>query len=165
MRKRTMAKGGGVAIVVAAVATWMSGLFDGMGLGPGDGAGLGSGTRVDSGPVTPPADLDEVSAIDDGESDEAFPEIRVLEIVIAGNGYEVRREMNGEVRFEPITLLRLKELAARTTGNDEGIRVLVYRRQTALPQAEMELEEALADAGIEPSAVVHRDELLPAREH
>ena len=166
MRKRTMVKGGGIAILIVGVAAWLSGLFDGVGFGPAGGLGLGTGTQVNTGPVTPPADLEQVSRIDEtdeGDSDEPFPEIRVLEIVVAGNGYEIRREVDGDVRFEPIQLSRLKRLAAHTTGNDEGIRILVYRRETALPQAEMALQQALAELDIEPSAIVQRDELLPAR--
>lgn len=164
MRKRTMAKGGGVVVLIAAVAAWLSGLFDGMGLGPGDGAGLGTGRPTATGPDAPPDDLS-VSHTDRAHVSEegGAPELRVLEIVVAGRGYEVRREVDGEVRFRPVELSRVKSLAARTTGNDEGIRILIYRRESALPQAERALDEALAEAGIESSAIVQREELLPAR--
>ena len=164
MRKRTMAKGGGVIVLIAAVAAWLSGLFEGMGLGPGDGAGLGTGRPTVTGPDAPPHDLESVSHTDRAQVAEdsgATPELRVLEIVVAGSGYEVRREADGEVRFQPVELSRLKSLASRTTGNDEGIRILIYRRESALPQAERALDQALAEAGIESSAIVQRDELLP----
>lgn len=164
MRKRTMAKGGGVVVLIAALATWLSGLFDGMGLGPGDGAGLGTGRPIVTEPEGPPDDLEvsHTDRADVGEHGGVLQELRVLEVVVAGSGYEVRREIDGKVRFQRVELPQVKALAARTTGTDEGIRVLIYRRESALPHAERELDEALADAGIEDSEIVRREELLPA---
>lgn len=161
-----MAKGGGVIVLIAAVAAWISGLFDGMGLGPGAGAGLGTGQPIVTEPDGPPDDLESISHTDRadvGEHGGTPQELRVLEVVVAGRGYEVRREVNGEVRFQPVELSRVKALAARTTGNDEGIRVLIYRRDSALPQAERALDEALAEAGLEDPEIVRREDLLPAR--
>ena len=161
-----MAKGGGVVVLIAAVAAWLSGLVDGMGLGPGGGAGLGTGQPIVTEPKAPQDDDLEVSHTDRadiGEHGGTPQELRVLEVVVAGRGYEVRRELDGEVRFQPVELSRVKALAARTTGNDEGIRVLIYRRESALPQAERALDEALAEAGLEDPEIVRRDDLLPAR--
>ena len=166
MRKRTMVKGGGIVILIAAVAAWLSGIFDGMGFGPGDGAGLGTGRPAVTGPDAPRDDLESVSHTDRAhvaDHDGAPLELRVLEIVVAGRGYEVRREVDGEVRFLPAELSRVKALAARTTGNDEGIRILIYRRESALPQAERALDEALAEVGIADAEIVRREDLLPAR--
>jgi hypothetical protein len=169
MRKRTLLKGGGIAVVIGGVALWLSGLLDGLGLGPGFGLGPGGGTgRGTSNREEPSQQSDEFSvshtdraSIEDGESAQA--ELRVLEVVVAGDGYEIRREAAGAVQFSPADLSRVKQLAKRTRGTDEGIRVLIHRRESALPDAELALDQALAEAGIQDSEILRREELLPAR--
>lgn len=81
----------------------------------------------------------------------------VLELIVAKDSYEVKRESSAP---EPVELGRVIALAKETTGNDAGIRVRIFKRKTSLPTAEIALKEALEQADLPDESIHWEEELL-----
>ena len=75
---------------------------------------------------------------------------RVVKVVIADRSYFVRSTI-GDV---PTDLNQLVKLVKAATGDEDGIRIRIYRRPTSRTTTELALRDALLDAGIAEEHVV-----------
>jgi len=154
---------GASLVAAAAFGVYLAGKLPGWGLGSGSGNGSGNGsisdTRIDGTPdgqtqmPVPPANQKTVPA----EAVE-LTEPKALELVVDGAGYALKSD-SSENRT-PITLDQIPPLLTRRTGDDEGVRVRIFRRENALPSAEEKLDTALRAAGVPDSAVHKVDGLI-----
>lgn len=84
------------------------------------------------------------------------PELKVLDILVDGHNYQVSIRGKGYTTFP---LNRIIEVASATTGNEDGIRVRILRRDSARVVAWSRLYEALENAGISKDAILMPHEL------
>ncbi|HUG91163.1 MAG TPA: hypothetical protein VML55_10030 [Planctomycetaceae bacterium] len=153
MRKRTAA--GGIVVVAAVVGLWLSGLFKGFGPG-GTGEGDGDGPAEHRAEV--PTSL---QTRDDDNPPLSSDPAQVVEVLIDGEQYSVRRAIAGGAAWRPADLDEIARLAESASGDAQGVRVRVRRRSTALPSAEQQLEEALLQAGLAGTEVHKVEEIAP----
>jgi hypothetical protein len=157
MRKRTAA--GGILVVAAAVGLWLSGLFKGFGPGgTGDGTGEGDGDG-------PEAQLVELPTSTDADPADDAPPLaepgRVVEVLIDGEQYSVRRSIAGGAEWRPADAAEILRLARSASGDSQGVRVRIRRRGTSLPSAEQRLEQALLESGLSSTEVHKVEEIAP----
>lgn len=86
---------------------------------------------------------------------------KTLGILIDERSYLLRIPGTPQDVFRPSTLERLVQLAQLVSGDTNGIRVTILRRETARTTAERELKNALADAGIGANAVYMPNDFVP----
>lgn len=86
---------------------------------------------------------------------------KTLGILIDERSYLLRIPGTPQDVFRPSTLERLVELAKLVSGDTNGIRVTILRRETARTTAEQELKSALAAAGIGANAVYMPNDFVP----
>jgi hypothetical protein len=136
--------GGALALGIAA-GVWLSDWFKGIGVGGGSGVGIGqSGWQgMPSGEESEVADL--------GVSYQTpLPAGPVtLRVVIKDRSYFLR---DGETDT-PIELAALVDAVKQHPADEDGIRLRLYRTNTARVTAELQLREALQAAGIPDAAV------------
>jgi hypothetical protein len=146
---------GAVLVAGIAVGVYLSDLFKGFGLGDGTAskttqestepddatentaqtvASIDSAASID--PTTPP-DLEKPAAVPAQAS-------QVVKVVIADRSYFVRSP-EGDQSAE---LKQVVALAGAASGDEDGIRVRVYRRLSSRTTAEIALRDALVAAGI-----------------
>lgn len=146
---------GAVLVAGIALGVYLSDLFKGFGLGdgtaskttqestePGDSADSTAQTvaSIDSAHLVEPD-----SQPDPGKSAVVPPPVTdVVKVVIADRSYFVRSP-EGDQSTE---LKQIVALAGAATGDEDGIRVRVYRRLSSRAAAENELRDALIAAGI-----------------
>lgn len=138
------------AVLVAGIAAgiYLSDYLKGLGggWGPGSGGAPSTGTTATTTPES--SELPNLSAnVDPVISPE--PEIPpiatpVLKVLIADRSYSVRYP-EGDQAAE---LKQIVALAKTAKGDEDGIRVRVYRRLSSRTSAELELRDALIAAGI-----------------
>ena len=113
------------------------------------GNGTGSDTQVSVAPV----DVVNKPAETVKETDElpiAVPD--VVRILIDERQYYLRSENRGGQDLL-IELPRLIDLILQAPGDDDGLRVRVYRRSTARASAEEKLKTAMAEAGVNDASI------------
>jgi hypothetical protein len=133
----------GVALVAGVAAgVWLADFWKGFGWGGGPGLGSGSPESVATETSAPAEQRPDEPAEDPTSS------ARTLRVVIRDRSYFLKHAL-GE------RLISLEELVAavkQVSGDDDGIRLRVYRAESSRPTAELQLEEALRAAGIPDSA-------------
>lgn len=140
-------------VLGVAAGVWMSDLWKG--LGGGSGLGLGDGKKsparsADEGRETAP----ELGVDGPASTTHAGQTVRVI---IRDRDYFLK-----EGRQEtPLPLDRLVDTVRDVSGDDDGVRLRVYRAESARVTAELELREALQKAEIPESATYWSPE--PAR--
>lgn len=177
-RNMLRAGSGGVAVVLALIALMF---FQSGHLGDGDSDGEGEGenqdaveplasTEPDALPVTvtsnsstpePPEPADTDHAEDGGLTDDEKRALAdgVLEILIDENDYFL--VLPGAVTiYRPAEMSQLMRLAEQTSGDSNGIRVRILRRESSRAKAEIDLKTALAGIGIGADAVYMPQEFL-----
>ncbi|MBI1345125.1 hypothetical protein GC163_02435 [bacterium] len=142
---------GGALVLGIAAGVWLGDLFQGIGTGDGIGIGQSGVTGVQTSVETQPGP-------DLGLSTEAsgIESIETIQVVVRDRTYFVR--LNGEE--SPIDLPALLSMIAETTGNDEGIRVAIYRAGSARTTTVLQLTEALQNAGISDAAIYTSPEMV-----
>lgn len=153
MRKRAFA---GITVVLGVViATLLNGGLPGFGTRNGNADEDGStaevvaSTEPESPAEAPPAQPDEEPKAE--EKSENKPDIKVLDILVDGHDYQISLRGKGYTTFP---LARIVETAKVTSGNEDGIRVRILRRDSARVVAWSRLYEALEDAGISKDAIL-----------
>lgn len=136
-RKRNVL--GGVLIAGIVAGVYLADFLKGFGLGSGN---TWKPNSTNSTTKSTPADTNSESTIDDIAADGDAP--AVIKVLIDGWTYLLRTP-SGEERVE---LSRIVQLVKAATGDDDGIRIRIYRKPTSRVQAETDLESALAAAGI-----------------
>jgi hypothetical protein len=167
----TRAATGGIAVVIAAILLMFlqGGFGDGDGDSESDGgddnlmvsADPGDDSRNEAGSGK---DDDEDSGNDGGLTEEQQKALEdgVLEILI--DEVEYFLVLPGEEPiYRPSVIGDLVKLAEHAKGDSNGIRVRILRRETSRTKAEVDLKQALSDAGIGDDAVYMPAELLPPR--
>lgn len=86
---------------------------------------------------------------------------QMLGILIDERSYLLEVPGQDDTIYRPAELQRLLELAARTTGDSNGIRVRILRRESSRTTAEVELKSALAKIGIGDDAVYMPADFIP----
>ena len=135
-----------VLVLGVAAGLWLSEFWKGFGFGDGKGPGLGDGDKAvavstdDEGGAAPELGVDgPASTTHTGQT---------VRVVIRDRDYFLK-----EGRKEtPLPLDRLVNTVREMPGDDDGIRLRVYRADTARVTAELELREALQKAEIPESA-------------
>ena len=153
MRKRAFA---GITVVLGVViATLLNGGLPGFGTRNGNADEDGStaevfaSTEPESPAEAPPAQPEEEPKAE--EKSENKPDIKVLDILVDGHDYQISLRGKGYTTFP---LARIVETAKVTSGNEDGIRVRILRRDSARVVAWSRLYEALEDAGISKDAIL-----------
>ena len=160
MRKRAFA---GITVVLAvAIATIMNGAFPGFGTRNGTAEEEGSAAPVvaTTEPAAPPETPAEPKPEEPPAKEEEQPkkpDIKVLDILVDGHDYQISLRGKGYTTFP---LARIVETATLTSGNEDGIRVRILRRDSARVVAWSRLYEALEDAGISKDAILMPHELF-----
>jgi hypothetical protein len=146
-----------VIVIAAAIGLWLSGLFKGFGPG-GTGSGEGDGDAEHRAelPVSTEA------APEQPQSDPGLAEpARVVEVLVDGEQYSVRRPISGGVAWQPAELDEILRLAKSAEGDAQGIRVRIRRRSTSLPSAEQQLEQSLLESGLSSTEVHKVEDIAP----
>lgn len=176
-RNMLRAGSGGLAVVLALIALMF---FQGGQLGDGDSDGEGNSNAdplASADPAATPINTTEVRSTLEQSSDAEDPSDSVeqggltadeqtaladgvLEVLIDENDYFVI--LPGTVTiYRPTEIPKLLQLAQQTTGDSNGIRVRILRRETSRAKAEIDLKTALAGIGIGADAVYMPQEFLP----
>lgn len=164
--RRRLTIGGAICIGLGMALGWSTGWFP----FPGAGGGSGSATTApvsesaarpvaESPPPTEEPDAAPQEPKPDSPDEAASPE--VLHVLIKNHDFYYRLEPGG-ADYRPIALARLIELAGRTTGNEDDVRVRVSRAPSSRTTAEIRLREKLREAGLDRIAVYW--ERLPAED-
>jgi hypothetical protein len=140
-----------VALVLGVAAgIWLSDLWKGPG---GNGLGLGKGPAVvskDEGAASAPAP-------NDNESPAPALTAKTLRVLIRDRSYFLK---DGSQETS-ITLDALVGALRNTDGDEDGIRLRVYRAENARVTADVQLKEALQQAEIPESAIYWSPDPLP----
>lgn len=142
-RKSTVAWG--LIAVGIVIGAWFSHLLPGLGLGSGDQKDAVVSVSQSS-RVLDPVHVDETIKAVSAESYIVDPE--VLEVVVREESYLLRVKAKGSERRIPVNLQRILELARATSGNKDGIRVIILREPSARFLTWKSLQEELTRAGL-----------------
>lgn len=139
-------------VAVAGAAALLYGLLNGFGGGSGGAFSVvpsdsnsGNIPVVDSNPATSEVVHDAESEL---RSQAARASARVVEVSINEREFVLHWKTDGEERQQPLPLEEVVALAEQATGDDEGARVRVRVPSSAFTSAELQLREALRNAGI-----------------
>lgn len=136
---------GGALVLGIVAGVWLSDLLKG--LGSGNGVGIGQagleGVAVQIDPATTGSDL--------GLSSESTTGVAAtsLKVLIKDRGYFLR---TGDLD-STIDLEALVPMVQAATGDDDGIKLRIYRSGTARVTAELQLREALRAADVAEGAI------------
>jgi hypothetical protein len=139
---RRVAVGGGAILIL--------GIIMGMFM---DLPGLGSGTIASKGKRTTATTAPPETISPDTEADDSPPTVDLITVLIDDRSYSLVKKVGEETVFSPVELSSIVDQATKVSGNEDGIRVRILRRESARYMAETDLRKALADAGIENEAV------------
>ncbi|MFO0974956.1 MAG: hypothetical protein U0996_01090 [Planctomycetaceae bacterium] len=177
----TSRAGVGAGAVLIGLALFM--LFRGFGLGPGSGPGEGGTGEAEQKADEPPrilaadtspqdrekkdeADSETEPVAPGGETGLTFDEEKaiasnVLTVLIDEHDYLMQVPGTTDAVYRRADLARLVELAKRTKGDSNGIRVRILRRESARASAENQIKADLVHAGIGTDAIVMPRDFVP----
>lgn len=134
----------GTALVLGiAAGVWLGEFWKGFGWGGGSGFGQGDSLLVTTQPTnstTPPAEDD---------TRDSPTSTQTVRVVIRDRSYYLKQSLEEQ----PITLQDLVALVQRAQGDEDGIRLRVYRAESSRATAELQLQEALRAVDIPESAI------------
>lgn len=157
---------GGLVILGIVIATFFKGLFPGFGSGSGDGEDSGptlvASTDSSQPPATTPlAEEQPAQPEDTPEADEPAPEtkaaLETLDVLIDGHDYLVSVRGKG---YTVVPLPAIMNVAKETSGNEDGIRVRILRKNSARVVAWSRLFEELEEVGIANDKVLMPKDLV-----
>ena len=150
--KKTTVAGGIVAIGIV-IGALLSGLIPGF----GSGSGIGDGTQVGVNTTNKSTDIiepDENTEITTATADTLMPkENQALVVVIKDKDYFVRRLTDGKDEVVPSDLEKIVEISKNTKGNEDGIRVIILRDETARYLTWTTLKDELTKAGLSADSI------------
>ena len=85
----------------------------------------------------------------------------VLSVLIDERRFFIRITEQPEPRYRSSDLTDLVQLARKTDGDGNGIRVQILRRETARPSAEQDLITALQSAGVSRDSIIMPEQIIP----
>lgn len=140
--------------VGALIGAWFSGMLPGFGSGDGDGAAETPSASVNADPAaapqTPPAAATTPPPAAATEQPAEPPPLRRLVVYVDGTNFSVPVADGGVQKVSAQFLLRT---AARTTGDDDGIRVLVLLTKDARYNTWSRLVDELVQSDIPRTAI------------
>lgn len=151
-----------VAIAIA-IGVWLGGLLDDFGLGVGDGGGQTTALLS-----TQPSDGTTSSGASERQPDEETSkssettgsnDLKVVVVIIDDRNYFLQGDVG--VTETAVSLDTIIKLVQNTSGNDEDIRLRVFRRKSSRASTELALQQALADAQIPETHVQWVSEIIP----
>lgn len=167
MKKRTVA--GGLIVGGVLLGTWLSGWFPDFGtghklnLGEHEGSDGDSSAQVSLTSDSHPAAVDPQRPIEPEfalETTTAPEPTDVLRIVIADRNYYLRSGAGDETRDHRIELADLVEKARQVKGDEDGVKVRVYRKASARATAELALQQELHKAGLTDEQIQQHEGLV-----
>lgn len=162
--KRMMYAGGGV-LVLGIILGQFFGLTPGINSGPGQGEEQPESEPEESSPaIMASTESEEVPVLIQPESEKekslAELPIEVLDILIDDRSYLVKANSQPRGKYQPAEIEQIRTLASRATGDDDGIRVRIYRTGSARVVPEKVLKEELKKAGLETQQVEWKVHLI-----
>jgi hypothetical protein len=142
----------GVALVLGiAAGVWLSDFWKGF--GGGNGIGLGKGGNAVSissgdGESVPVAVENSPSTVHAGHT---------VRIVIRDRSYFLR---TGQEET-PVSLEQILDAVRSAPGDDDGVKLRVYRAESSRPTAELQLQETLQKADVPESATYWSPDAMP----
>ncbi|MEZ6124300.1 MAG: hypothetical protein R3C49_14165 [Planctomycetaceae bacterium] len=169
IRTTTRAASGGAVVVVALLALMF---FKGIGGGtPTDGTSKESDANpplASADPTVTPKIIPDEEPVPVAEApggltqdEQAALSGPTLGILIDERSFLLEVPADSRSVFRPASMERLVELAAKTTGDTNGIRVRILQRETARPSAMQNLTRALEATGIRENAIYVPLEFVP----
>lgn len=151
---------GGMLLICCALLL----LFDGINLStPGTSAGNSTeSTATTNSTAAIPRSID--SAEDSANTENATASLAgqpVLTVLIDERSYRVQVPAEPAPLYRDSSLEQIRSLASTTTGDTNGIRVRILRRETARQSAETALHQTLEQAGITVDAILMPSETVP----
>ncbi|MFK7777427.1 MAG: hypothetical protein QM501_04815 [Gimesia sp.] len=159
--KRLMYAGGGVLILGMVLGQFF-------GLTPGINSGSGDGEEK-------PAPADDSRAIMASTVSDIVPiliqpepkhksldelPLKVLDILIDNRSYLIKASSQPQERYRSAGIKEVIQQATRATGDEDGIRIRVYRKGSARVIPESLLKEELKNAGLAPQMVDWKNHLV-----
>ena len=145
-RKRRRVIAGGAVAGLVALGFWLNTLIPGLGLGFGSGSGIGTGddASLNRSKTKTPEDKDVKKAL--------TPD--VVEVRIDGNRYLLKSTTGGTEKFEKeVTLDDIVKLAGKALGDDNGVKVRIFKLGTSVLDQEDKLKAALTAAGLKTTEI------------
>ena len=161
----TRAATGGIAAVIAVILLmFMNGFGSGDGDSDSDDGGDNLMVSTDPQSDRQDSDTDNESDVSGGLTDDEQKALEdgILEVLIDDTEYFLVLPGDDPI-YRPTPMADLIRLAGQAKGDSNGIRVKILRRETSRTKAEVDLKQALEDAGIGEDAVYMPSELLPAQ--
>lgn len=152
--KRLMYAGGGV-LVLGIILGQFFGLTPGINSGSGDGDNETEPVE-DSQAIMASTESDLVPVLIQPESKPkslAELPLKVLDILIDDRSYLMKAASQSQDRYQQADLKEVIQQAKRSTGDDDGIRVRVYRKGSARVIPESMLKEELMKAELTPQMI------------
>jgi hypothetical protein len=141
---------GVVLIAGIAAGVYLGDFMKGPGWGGSKkGTGNSTGTGKD-GTVEKKAEVDKTEAAPEKVAAAPLPQTPVVKIVIADRSYFLR-SAEGD---QPIELDQVVELANAAQGDEDGIKIRIYRKLSSYSSAEVALQDALVAAGVDDKQIV-----------
>lgn len=155
-RAATLAPRAGLLLGTLLIAAAVLMLLRNFGTGSNTPDPLASATNPDSQrPDNPPPVARGLDATQPNENLAPNPAASpLITILIDERSYRLQISADPKPVYREISLESIKPLAAKTTGDSNGIRVRVLRRETSRQSAETQLLDALASSGITPDAIL-----------
>ncbi len=141
---------GGALVLGIAAGIWLGDLFKGIGTGDGIGIGQSGFSGVTTGLTSGSADL----GVSSENSSDVVPES--LRVIIKDREYYLR---SGDDET-PIDLNALVGMVQSASGDDDGIKLRIYRTGSARVTAMLQLRDALKASGVAEGAIYSSPDLL-----
>ncbi len=142
---------GGALVVGVICGVWLGDFLPGLGTGGGIGFGVGS-----TGVMGTPTGVDRAAEFNVGKEHVDKTAGKSLRVVVKDWNYFVR---TGD-KDTPITLEDLVERVAQLPGDADGIKLRVYRTESARATAEHRLQDALKTASVAESAIYFAPDIV-----
>ncbi|MFH1303514.1 MAG: hypothetical protein ABIK07_20845 [Planctomycetota bacterium] len=153
--KRVMYAGGGV-LILGIILGQFFGLTPGINSGSGDGEEK-TAPEEDSRAILASSSSDIVPVLIQPEpkqnkSQSELP-LKVLDILIDDRSYLIKAGSQPQDHYRPAEMEEIVQQARQTTGDEDGIRIRVYRKGSARVIPESLLKEELQKAGLSPQVI------------
>ena len=121
----------------------------------GSGVGIGAPTTSQNDAAD---ETDIQSKDDDKETQLARPD--VVEVMIDSRKYAIRLRSNGQESYQTVDLSQILDFAKAVPGTEDGIKVIIARKENSRATAEMELRDKLLETGIKDTAILWQKEFV-----
>jgi len=151
--KKMMYAGGGI-LILGIILGQFFGLTPGINTGPGEGEKQPQTDSEESSQTIMASNESDVVPVliqPEPRKEKSLAELplKTLDILIDDRSYLVKSDSQSREQYHPAELQEIIRLARQATGDEDGIRVRVYRKGSARVVPEAKLKEELKQAGLE----------------